>query len=342
MRIIIVGSGWYGLHTYLLLKKNIKNLDITILEKDDKIFNNSSNFNQNRLHLGYHYPRSYETRKLCIDGYYSFINQYRDVIDFIDHNYYLISKNSIIDYNTYIQIFNSLIYQHNIIKNKYFNNIDGNIINTREKIINSNKSRKFFQEKINKKDIKLKYKVTNIEQINNKVIINNKLSCDLLIDCSYNQLKLSSFKYIYELTISLLYKRVNFDDMFDSITVMDGPFFSLFPRDISKQKYTLTHVSYTPIIQSNKIEDILNYKIKDEEVENIKKLMVNEVIKIYPKFTNSFKYYSYFLSYKCKLDCKNDSRECIIERDNNIITVNCGKITGIYEFEKYLKTELNL
>ena len=86
MNIIIIGTGWYVLHTYLFLKEKLKNANINILEKNNELFKNSSNYNQNRLHLGYHYPRSYKTRKLCIEGYYKFISKYRELVDFIDNN----------------------------------------------------------------------------------------------------------------------------------------------------------------------------------------------------------------------------------------------------------------
>ena len=343
MKIIIVGAGWYGLHTYCFLKKHFKNkIDITILEKEKDFFNNSSNYNQNRLHLGYHYPRSHKTRELCLIGYYKFIQEYREVVDFIDSNYYLISNDSLIDYNTYLKIFDTDKYNHNIVKNNIFKNIEGNIINTQEKIINSEKVIDFFKKKINNKDLILDYKVNSISQDNKTIIINNNLECDLLIDCTYNKLNLSKHKYSYEITISLLYDRINFDDNFDSITVMDGLFFSLFPRNINKQIYTLTHVLYTPVIISNNIEDINNYNIQEKDVQDIKEKITNDVLKIYPNFQNAFIYKSYFLSYKCKLISNNQTRECTIEEYNNIITVNCGKITGIYELELYLKNKFNI
>lgn len=340
MNIIIIGSGWYGLHTYLLLQNT--GHKVTILEKNDKIFDNSSNFNQNRLHLGYHYPRSSKTRQLCIDGYNNFILKYRDIVDFIDFNYYLISNKSILDYETYIQIFNDDNYQHNIIENKYFKNIDGYIINTKEKIINSDKAKQYFEDRICKENIKFNYKVTDIVQDDGIITINNDLKCDLLIDCTYNQLNLCNQDCYYELTISLIYERINYDDKFESITVMDGEFFSLFPRDISKKMYTLTHVKYTPLIQSKNISDIENYKLDTSTLKNIINNMENETIHIYPQFRKHYKYISYFLSYKCKLDNINASRQCVIQEDNNIISVHCGKITGIFLFEEFLKNKLNL
>ena len=288
MNIIIIGTGWYGLHTYLFLKEKLKNANINILEKNNELFKNSSNYNQNRLHLGYHYPRSYKTRKLCIEGYYKFISKYRELVDFIDNNYYLISNKSFIDYDTYIKIFNDINYQHNLIENNQFETIEGKIINTKEKIINSYKSKQYFENNIKSEDIKFNYKVVNIIQKDNKVVINNDLECDLLIDCTYNQLNLSNKKYLYELTISLLYNRINFDNNFESITIMDGDFFSLFPREISKKQYTLTHVKYTPLIKSDKIEDINNYNFEEDKLELIKKNMESDVLKVYKNFKNHF------------------------------------------------------
>ena len=339
--IIIIGTGWYGLHIFLFIKKYYTNYNILILEENNTIFNNSSNFNQNRLHLGYHYPRSYNTRHLCKKYYNIFIDKYREVIDFIDNNYYCISKDSIIDYNTYLKIFaDDKMYEHTLIQNNLLENIEGNFINTKEKIINSLKAKKFFTKIINKKYIKFNYKVKDIQQKENKIIVNNDLNCDILIDCTYNKLGLHN-NCLYELTISLLYIKKNISNNFDSLTIMDGDFFSLFPRDISKKKYTLTHVKYTPIIKSENINDILNYNITDKEVLTIKKNMETDVIKYYKNFVNDFKYINYFTSYKCKNKSNNDTRDCNILKKNNIISVNCGKITGIFEFENYIKNYLD-
>lgn len=335
--IIIIGTGWYGLYTALLLQNKY---NVIILEKNNDIFENSSNYNQNRLHLGYHYPRCSKTRKICLSGYYKFIEIFRNLVDFIDNNYYCISNDSIIDFETYKQIFNNDKYKHTFIKNKIFNNIDGDIINTQEKIINSDKSKEYFKKNI-KCEIKLNYKVIDIKQINNKVIINDEIECDLLFDCTYNQLNLSNNNYIYENTISLIYERVNFDDDYDSLTIMDGNFFSLFPRDINKKLYTLTHVKYTPFQKSSKISE-LNNDLKQEQLDDIKKNMENEVLKYIPNFKKKYLYKSYFTSYKCKIISNNDTRNCIIEKNENIISVNCGKIIGIFEFEKYIDNILQI
>lgn len=330
--IIIIGSGWYGLYSALLLQDKY---NVIILEKNSEIFENSSNYNQNRLHLGYHYPRSYKTRQICLNNYNKFINKFRNMVDFIDNNYYCISKESLIDFETYKQIFNDPVYKHTFVKNNFIKNIDGDIINTQEKIINSVKAKEYFKKNI-KCEIKYNYLVLDIKQINNKVIINNDLTCDILINCTYNQLNLSKKNYIYENTISFIYERINFKDEYDSITIMDGDFFSLFPRDIEKKLYSLTHVKHTPFMKEDEYLKLKN-NVDDSEILNINKWMVQDVLKYLPNFNNEYKLITHFISYKCKLISNNDTRECVIEQDNNVISVNCGKIIGIFELEEHYK-----
>ena len=82
--IIIIGAGWYGCHIANKLQDKYK---ILIIDKSDDIFNGSSYYNQNRLHLGYHYCRDYSTRNLCQNYYDKFKNDYSECIDEIDDNY---------------------------------------------------------------------------------------------------------------------------------------------------------------------------------------------------------------------------------------------------------------
>ena len=123
---------------------------------------------------------------------------------------------------------------------------------------------------------------------------------------------------------------------------MDGNFFSLFPREINKEIYTLTNVKYTPVFSNNNFNEVSNKVITNEKLAEIIKNMETEVLKYYTDFNSDFKYKTYFTSYKCKLISSNDSRECNIEKHKNIISLNCVKILGIFEFEEYIKNVLKL
>ena len=123
---------------------------------------------------------------------------------------------------------------------------------------------------------------------------------------------------------------------------MDGNFSSLYPRDIDKQTYTLTDVEYTPLIKSDNYEDILNYKIDEENIKNVKDKMITKFEKYYPAFLEYFEYDSYFLSKKTKPVSLSDSRYVTIEEiTENVLSVNCGKIYGIFNWEDYVLNYLH-
>jgi hypothetical protein len=340
--IAIIGTGWYGCHIANILKHTY---NVIMIEKNNDIFNNSSYYNQNRLHLGYHYCRNFSTRNLCYKNYNRFIEKYPDLVDNIHNNFYVISNNSILDYNTFLSIYNHEKFDFELIDNNILNNIDGKLIKVKEQVINSDKAYNYFKNKL--KDVTIEFNITfkNYKKINDVIYVecdNNKIyECDILLDCTYNQSGLSKNIYSYELTISLLYEKIKETD-FDAITIMDGKFSSLYPRDINNSIYTLTDVEYTPVISSLNYNDILNYDITDDKCEQIKQNMEIKFKDYYPNLDINFKYVGYFLSNKTKPLSASDSRDIIIEEiDKNVITVNCGKIYGIFEFEDFIKNKYN-
>lgn len=341
--IIIIGAGWYGCHIAKTLQYKY---NITIIEQNSEIFDNSSYYNQNRLHLGFHYSRDYNTRSLCKNNYETFKTYYGDCIDDISNNYYMISKDSILDYQTYENIFKYEGFEFDIINNDKFDNIYDKILITDEKVINSDKIKSHFIETLKNVKIIFNTHVNSYHKINNKIIIetdsNIDISCDLLLDCTYNQLELSKLTYKYELTISLLYKKIG-ETNIGAITIMDGKFWSLYPRETTKNIYTLTDVEFTPVISSHDYSIINEFTLMEKDVSNIRDKMEDKVNSYYKDFLKDFAYESYFLSKKTKKISGSDSRDITIEEiEKNIITVNCGKIYGIFDFEKYIKKYLGI
>ena len=87
---IIVGGGLFGLTAAIILGEN--GLNVTVLEKNLDVLKEASLVNQNRIHYGYHYPRSFDTGKESIDGMNSFKSYYNDCIFDSFPKYYAISK----------------------------------------------------------------------------------------------------------------------------------------------------------------------------------------------------------------------------------------------------------
>jgi hypothetical protein len=161
-----------------------------------------------------------------------------------------------------------------------------------------------------------------------------------VIDATNNSLGINNGKNIfYELTISLLYEKTNNTD-FDSITMVDGNLFSLYPY--SGNTFTLTDVEYTPVKKFKLMKNLNRYrkKINDLYVDCRKKLFEKKVLMYYPKFLNDFKYKGYFLSIKSKIEDDSSSRYPVIIESNNIISCFTGKIQGIYIIEEYVTSKI--
>lgn len=326
MKIAIIGGGWLGCHIGSKLKSHH---DITIFEKSN-IFNGSSFYNQNRLHKGFHYSRSQKTRKLCYDTFNLFINDYEHLVDNIPNNYYVIPKNnSLIDFGTFKSIFNHENI-HFIESNlDILSNIEGSII-VDEKYINPIKTRKYFED-ILKNNIVIK-------EITNKDLEVLSKENDLVINVTNNILQPIPDHY-YELSLTLVYDKLT-EDNFGSITMVDGPLFSIYPYKF--KEYTITDVQYTPMYISNDINDIYKYKntINDFIINNIKSKIEEKILYYYGGFKTHFKYKEYYTSIKVKKISESADRSPTIIQNNNIITCVTGKIQGIYTLENYIKNEL--
>lgn len=336
VKFIILGAGWYGNFVGLLLKT--LNIEFIILEKQSDIFCGSSSKNQNRLHQGFHYPRSQSTRDECIKGYKLFVKLFGFMICPVENNYYLLEKKSNIKFTDYVKI-----YENDNLDFSYVNdldikmdNIDG-IIKCNEKLINYNLAYTFF------KKILSDYTILNYDS--NELIINheiyyNNIKYDYLIDCTYGQMFKNELCE-YELCCSLIYNG-NIDY---AITLMDGPFFSIYPYMVTGallpdpyltynniNKYTLTDVEHTPIFKSNNFLKVQSFErnINDEFIYSIKDKMETKVRKYLPNFNDNFIYETYNISYKCKFKNCDDDRSVRFYRKNNILSFIGGKITGIF------------
>jgi len=326
MNIGIIGGGWVGCHLANKLKDTH---NITIFEKNDKLFQETSYNNQNRLHFGFHYSRNYETRELCRNTYNKFINDYGFCVGDVDKNCYCVpNETSIIDFKTYLKIFNDFDYDNIELK---LDNVEG-CINTNEKYINFKLCSDYFNNEL--KELVVTEEIT-LDKLND---LSNKF--DLIIDSTNNQLNNLSGKNFYELTICLIYEKIK-ETEFDSLTMVEGDLFSIYPY--YDNLYTLTDVEHTPIKKFNNIKSLVNYtkNFDDSIIQEKIKVFEKKVLNYYPEFKENFKYNSYFLSTKSKIINLSSRRYPIIIKNNNVINCFTGKIQGIYVIEDYIKNLLN-
>lgn len=327
MKIAIIGGGWLGCH---LAYKLHYSHDVTLYEKNKTLFKETSYNNQNRLHMGFHYPRSYETRKMSNDTFSMFLNDYKFLTNDLNKNIYCISKNdSLVDYDTYLEIFKN--FKKDLYQNDKIKNVEGCLV-VNEKYIDFDSANKFFNKTLESifcvKDVKIK----NLIEFSKKY--------DLVINTTNNFLNYPKINdSFYELTITFLYKKIKNLD-FDAITMMDGNFFSIYPY--KNDLYTVTDVVETVFKKTKNVKNLKKYKkeINKSLIENKKNKIENKIKKYLPDFTNNFQYFDYIISIKSKIKNQTSSRYPMIKKDKNIINCFSGKIQGIYEIEKYIINEI--
>lgn len=313
-KIVIIGAGWYGCYLAYLCK--LKNIDYIVYEKCSDIFQKSSSHNQNRLHLGYHYPRDYKTRIDSKAGFEKFTNFFPELSTEIEKNIYSVHKDSLVDFQTYINIFAHEGYDFQVLTDSLSDNFQGSII-VHERYINHDNSKLFFE----KANLNIKFN-SKVNYNNGQYFLENKLISDPVYNCTYGGLETenSQKNYFNQKFISFIIKKKSNVLPFDAITVMDGPFYSIFPFNKKLDQYTLTHVKY----------GVVSKKMNQLEIDNLFKLIITEIKIDLPDFDKHFEFSSYFISNKYKPKSNSDMRSTVIFQESNSYTICGGKIDTIF------------
>lgn len=87
--IAVIGCGVFGAVIAMRLRE--AGSDVTIYERLGQPLKGASYNNQNRLHLGFHYPRDLETARQCVRGFARFMEEFPDVVRGSFPNGYFIS-----------------------------------------------------------------------------------------------------------------------------------------------------------------------------------------------------------------------------------------------------------
>lgn len=321
MKIAIIGAGWVGCH---LARTLMVEHDVKLFDKSGEVFNQTSSKNQNRLHLGFHYPRNSTTRNLCQNTFTRFLDDYGFITEKVDKNFYCVPYNdSLLDFDTYKLIFNEI----QVTPPSCLNNIEGCII-TNEMFINFEKAKSYFTNELKNILIKKNVSVNDLLEMSRNY--------DFVIDATNNTLNNEHENFFYELALTLLYKKEH-NAEFGALTLMDGNLFSIYPY--KDNLFTITDVEHTPIIKTKNIQEINNIinNLPDNIINEKQKLIENKISCYYPNFKKDFIYNDFILSIKSKIISKSDNRYPIIVRNNNIIKCFTGKIQGIYIISDFIK-----
>lgn len=368
---IIIGAGLYGLFSALHCGRKGEN--ILVLERESGAFLRATYVNQARVHMGYHYPRSFFTALKSKNYFERFIDDYSFCINNNFQQIYATStKLSWTDASSFIKFCNAAdIPCESLPPEKYFNpgSCDGAFL-TEEYSYDAEILRYYFLNELKKyPNVTIIYdsilsKIEKNEREYHLTTSNGDFSTGFLLNTTYastnqiiSMLGFKPFKIKYELCEIILCKT---DEALKNtgITVMDGPFFSLMPFG-KTGLHSLTSVTFTPHITSYDIHPTFHCQKKSQGYCSPQNLgncnlckekpssawpYMSNMAKKYLKNTFSFTYESSLFSMKPILTHSelDDSRPTVIRKfsDNPVfISVLSGKINTVYDLEEVLNND---
>lgn len=256
---IIIGAGLYGLYSAERCGK--RGEKILVLEYDDAVFKRATYINQARVHMGYHYPRSYSTA-IKSAGYFSRFNKdYGFSILTKFNQIYATSANFSWSDAKQFQKFcqNAGIKCDEESTSKYFKDgmCDGAFL-TEEFTYDAQILKDYFLEKISGyKNVTIQYgaRIDRIVKDGFNYVISlyngEQHTAPFVLNSTYasvnqinRKLGFDDFKIKYELC-EIILCNVNDNLHNTGLTVMDGPFFSIMPFG-KTGFHSLTSVTFTP------------------------------------------------------------------------------------------------
>lgn len=354
--VIIIGGGFYGLRIAIFLRDELGVKDILVIEKEDEMMTHASYVNQARIHNGYHYPRSLLTGLRSAANFPRFVSEYAGAVVDDFEKYYAISKvlskvnakqfknftrKIKVDLNDVDESINKL-FNHKLVESVY---------KVKEYAFNSQALRELLMQEVDAKPgIRLcrGEEVIEVKGVGPIDVVTSKKAyrANKVFNCAYSQINLlhrRSFlpllHFKHELAEMALIKLPKGLRKF-SITVMDGPFFSIMPFP-SRGLHTLSHVRYTPHAswldteQTSKDKwDTHQYLIKSRLKTNYTK-MYADVIRYIPALKD-MEYVESITEVKTVLQKSenDDSRPILFREDFGISGYACimgAKLDNIYD-----------
>lgn len=258
----IIGGGFYGLSVALFLRDELGVKDILVVEKESELMTRASYVNQARIHNGYHYPRSILTAYRSAVNFPRFVADYEGAVVSDFDKYYAVSKSlSKVNARQFVEFCHKVGIDveeaPESISELFVPRLTEKVFKVKEYAFDSFKLREILLDRVNQREGITIHTGENIETINDVSdgieVVSDQAAyiSTYVLNCSYSQINTLHRKSGLDLVqlkheiaeMCLVQLPEHLKDF--SVTVMDGPFFSIMPFP-SRGLHTLSHVRYTP------------------------------------------------------------------------------------------------
>lgn len=328
MKIKILGAGWYGCHIARALKK-LGGVSVTVHEKTNKIMGGASGNIPARLHIGPHYPRSHITRAACREHYKAFMAEYGFLTRGIPVNLYAVADaESFVDFPQYLQTLRGeieLIEVHDPAEYG-LQNVEGAIL-CAERHILADKARDFFANELGHQ---FRFESNGKDE-----------PADWTIDCTFAANSAAGVDRYEPCLVPLLQGPTD-----RAVTIMDGPFPSLYPWDEYQGLCSLSSARWTPFSKTIRTWDEARRFLDELEPEAITRQayeMFESMAHFYPSIRDSHEIVGHRLSIRAMPKSAADTRLVDVRQDAaRLIRVRAGKIDAVIHAEEMIREILNV
>lgn len=328
MRIRILGAGWYGcsLGASFLADGH----DVEVHETRDRIFSGASGNIPARLHLGFHYPRSRMTRAACQEHSEAFLERYGHLTAGVPINIYAIAKDqSLVDFEQYLRTLQGEVPYVPIWDPAEFglHNVEGAVL-TGERHIVTDRARAFFEFNLGDRIVLNASPADSLDDP----------AYELTIDCTFCANESAGVDRYEPCLVVLLRGPVD-----RAVTIMDGPFPSLYPWDEEAGLCSLSSALHTPFSKEIRTwyeaTAALN-EARPVEIEQRAARMIEQMAHFYPAVRN-YRPVDYRLSVRAMPLSGADMRLVdVVRLGDRLLRVRAGKIDAVLHAEKLIRSML--
>lgn len=327
-RVRVLGGGWYGCHIAVALRGS--GHEVEVHEIAERLFAGASGGIPARLHDGWHYPRSKLTRDACRAHRAEFLATYGHLTHGVAVNVYAVAAmDSLVDFGSYRQLFAGEECV-NVPKPDELGlqNVEGAVL-TGERHILSDAARAYFEDKL-----------AGCVRFHTRAAEVDSDEWDWTIDCTFCAHDSAGVDR-YEPCITAMLE----GPTDRAVTIMDGPFPSLYPWDESRGLSSLTSAKFTPIERCRTREEaedrVAGFRRSDLARSMRSSAMLEQMAHYWPDVLRLYSLVDVRLSIRAMPRSAADARLVDVVRvGRRALRVRAGKIDAIFEAERQIRAAI--